>query len=180
MTNEALVSAAYEIVNHITHRQEISPDKIDFNPLVESEDKADNWVGAQLVYHTNQRPSTRLQIVFGSKDSTVLEDNPHIHDESIFATKPELRVEWLSQFDPHPDPKVKAILLELASVLEDNDFVSYGVSWVKEFEKMPKERRDELAGLQGIFFPTLHFHQEELQWDVVVRCEGVVELEMEA
>lgn len=175
---------AQQCISDITQSQEIKPERISLNPLSMDEETVDsapeNWVGAQFVYTTQQKPQTRLQIVFGDSNLKLLDPDSPLGKVSQFATQPRFRTEWLTQFNEHPDPKVKAILLELTTQLESQGFVTYGITWDKEFELMEKEQRDELAGLQGIFFPILHFRHSEVSYDVVVRCEPVVALDLEA
>lgn len=175
-----LTYLAHNAVSIMASNVDIKPDNVTFNAVMpeEAEDDPDNWIGAQYVYFTKQKPQTRLQIVFAEPSLRAMAPDSDHYKERFATTPVTLRTEWLSQFNDHPDPKVKAQLLELVNRLGP-DFDAYGIPWEKEFELMPKEQRDALAGLQGIFFPTLHFHNPEQEWDVVVRCEPVVTIENE-
>lgn len=174
---------AHEYISRIIQRLDIGEDENVFpytlSPIVlEGNDGADptNWVGYQYLYETKQTPSTRLQITFGNSDLALVPVGGELRNSATLCRKGELRVNWISQFDTHPDSLVKAQILELLAEVEADNYEAYAIPWEKEFELMDKETRDSLAGTPGFFFPILFFHHPVLKYDVVVRCEPVVEV----
>lgn len=172
-----------QIISKVIQYLDIDPEQKGFgyglSPIVlEGQDASDpnNWVGVQYVYETTQEPPTRLQVTFGNPALALVASGSEMHQAAIACRKGELRADWVSRFDTHPDPRVKAQILELIALLEADHYQGYAIPWEKEFEMMEKETRDGLAGLPGFFFPILHFHHSELEYDVVIRCEPVVQL----
>lgn len=174
---------AQQVISRVIQYLDIDPQQeglgYDLSPVaLEDQDATDpnNWVGVQYVYQTSQEPPTRLQVMFGNPALGLMSESGELGKSRIPCRKGELRTNWISQFDTHPDPLVKAQILELIALLENDHYVSYAIPWEKEFELLDKETRDSLAGTPGFFFPILHFHHPILNYDVVVRCEPVVQL----
>ncbi len=179
-----LVTHAQEVVSKVIQYLEIDPHHAGLgyalSPIaLEGKEPSDpdNWVGVQYVYQTAQNPPTRLQVTFGNPSLGLMSEGGELAKSRTACRKGELRANWVSQYDTHPDPLVKAQILELITLLEKVHYESYAIPWEKEFELLDKETRDSLAGTPGFFFPILHFYHPVLKNDVVVRCEPVVEVQ---
>lgn len=150
-----------------------------FAPVIKKEEKdpenPDAWLGIQFLYETKQNPPTRLQLFFSKDEKFSLLESFGIKQ----CGKNEIRKDWVTEFDTHPDPMVKAIVLELLAAVEANDFDEYAIPWHHELQNLPKELRDSLAGVSGFFFPVLHFNHTFENIHLTVRCEPVVELTLE-
>lgn len=164
---------------------ELEPNKLLMNsqlsPVVTEENEGSqnpaDWIALHYAYVTQQRPSTRLQITFAEPEYQLFPLDSQPVSQAISEDAGRFRTEWLSQFDVHPDPLVKVQLLGLTSVLEKEGYEERGIDWTQQF--LDLDDRKKFSGLQGLFFPLLHFYHPDTQRVVVVRCEPVLEVRKE-
>lgn len=171
---------AQAVMSAIINDLDLDKDQFSLSPIALEETKADDpdyWVGVQYAYLTSQKPPTRLQIVFGDQRLGLVTPGSELANSRTSITRTEMLVNWMDQYNDHPDPITKTHLIELIHLMDSNGFDFYAIPWEKEFELMEKSKRDELAGLTGLFFPVFHFHRPDVDYDVIVRCEPVIQID---
>ena len=171
-----LIEYGQETISKLVSYLDIHPSRCQLSPIVE-DGKADEpnaeWLGIQYLYQSAQKPSTRLQITLTDERLNFLPLNEGMMAGMGPMRKGEIRAEWISFFDTHPDIAVKGQILELLSLVEQDHFELRAIPWETQFQQF----ENEFAGLSGYFFPILHFYNPENHWTIIVRAEPVVALE---
>lgn len=165
----------YNRITSMVRKVAINEERILVNPIVEGDDDGldmKTMQGIQYLYSSMLPTSTRMQITFTNDDFNALPLDKGIM-ESIKATSVKKgKSTSLACFDNHPDITIKSQLLVLFDMLSKDGFRFRLIPW--EHELLHLQDGNEFAGMVGIFFPTLHFRNDDLGYTVIVRCEPIV------
>ena len=173
-----VVQTAKDTLEQMINSLGLSPesDCVSFNVIATDEDREEDpehWVGMHYVYHTDQTPSTRLQIVFGHKDLKLF---PVLSDTMGLISPmglTEFRRDHISELDDHPDLIVKPQVQSVALELHRLGYELRVIPWYHELTQL--EDRDQFAGMTGLFFPIFHFRHSETDDTVIIRVEPIIE-----
>lgn len=177
MANFNCAHFGHQVITEMANDAGVNPQQITAAPVtLDGDDIAnpEHWRGLQYIYQTSQKPSTRMQIVFAHDSLRVLPIQSAMLRETEALSPGQLRMRYISEFDTHPDFRVKAQLLHLLTHLERAGFEERAMSFVYEMQELSEA--NAFAGLSGFFFPLLHFYHPKLECTVVVRTEPVVDL----